>query len=99
MPPTGYLTVSGIAAGLNHLTTTYPSLCSPVQLPEPSVEGRPVRAVKLAAGTATNRRGVLLIGGTHARELVNPDMLLSLALKLCQAYTAGTSVAFGPKVF
>jgi murein tripeptide amidase MpaA len=99
MPPSGYLTVSGIHAGLNYLGNTYPSLCTPIPLPEASVEGSPIRAVKLAAGITTDRRGVLLIGGTHARELVNPDLLLSLALKLCQAYTAGSSLAFGPKVY
>ena len=99
MPPSGYLTVSGINAGLNHLVGTYPSLCTLIPLPEASVEGRAIRAVKIAAGTASSRRGVLLIGGTHARELVNPDMLMSLALTLCKAYTDGTSLTFGPKVY
>jgi len=45
------------------------------------------------------RRGVLYIGGTHARELVNPDLVLSLALKLCQSYTGNSDLVFGPKAY
>lgn len=93
-----YLDVAGINACISYLGSTYPSLVSVITLPEQSVQNRPVRALKLASGGG-NRRGVLFIGGVHARELVNPDMLLSLALKLCQAYTAGTGLSFGGKTY
>jgi len=45
------------------------------------------------------RHGILFIGGVHAREIVNPDLLVSFALKLCQAYTAGSGLAFGGKSY
>ena len=53
--------------------------------------------VKIASGGGANRRGALLIAGVHAREIVNPDALVTLALKLCQAYTNGTGLSFGGK--
>lgn len=99
MPPSGYLTVSGIEQAVKYLLKTYPAICHPVTLPEKTIEGRDVLAFRLAAGAKTERRGVLYIGGTHARELVNPDLVLSLALKLCQSYTGNTSLVFGPKVY
>jgi murein tripeptide amidase MpaA len=99
MPPAGYLTVDGINACLHFLTSTYPSICQPITLPEASHEGRVISAVKLASAAGANRRGVLLIGGVHAREIVNPDMLLALALNLCRAYTSGTGLSYGPKAF
>jgi murein tripeptide amidase MpaA len=57
--------------------------------------------VKIAKSTggSGHRHGVLFIGGVHARELVNPDTLLSWALGLCQAYTNGTGLTFGPKSY
>lgn len=99
MPPSDYLTATGIESCLQYLASTYPSICQLIMMPEQSVEGRTIRAIKIANGTGANRRAVLFIGGVHARELVNPDLLVSLALKLCQSYTAGTGLTFGGKSF
>jgi carboxypeptidase T len=97
--PTGYLTVAGIESSLQYLSSTYPSTCQLIPLPEQTWEQRTSRAIKLAQGTGANRPGVLLLGGVHARELVNPDLLLSFALKLCQSYKAGTGLTFGNKSY
>jgi hypothetical protein len=35
----------------------------------------------------------------HARELVPPDALVSLALRLCQAYTSGSALTFGSRTY
>jgi len=94
-----YLTINGIATGITHLKNTYPSLVDLIELPERSFENRKIRAIRLRAGTATDRRGVLAIGGTHARELVNPEVVLALALKLCDAYTNNTGITWGGKNF
>lgn len=108
MPPTGYLNAFGIEAGLLYLASKYPSICQLIVLPEQSHEGRTIRAVKIAGGTAADRPGVLFIGGVHAREIVNPDLLLSFAQNLCQAYTPsssgpvyfpGTGLVFGGKSY
>lgn len=99
MPPSGYLTVPGVESVVSYLLKTYPQVCHPVAMAEKSVEGRVIPAFRLAAGPNTGRRGLLYIGGTHARELVSPDLLLSLGLKLCQSYTGHSDLAFGPKVY
>lgn len=39
--------------------------------------------------------GLLLLGGAHARELVNPDLLLFWVRELCQAYTSQQGRSWG----
>ncbi len=99
MPPSGYLTTTGIEACLQYLATNYSSICQLITLPETSVQGRTSRAVKLGKGGGANRRGILLVGGLHARELINPDCLASLALRLCQAYSSNSGLTFGNKTY
>jgi carboxypeptidase T len=94
----GYLTSAGIEAAVDHVATTYPAIAQRIALPETSVEGRSIHALKLAHGGGT-RRGVLLIGGVHARELINPDLLASLALRLCESYTNGADLVLGGKTY
>ncbi len=94
-----YLDMAGINACISFLGSTYPSLVSVITLPEPSRNGSTIRAYRLAASSNGNRRGVLALGGVHARELVNPDMLLSLSIKMCDAYTNGTGLTFGGMSF
>jgi murein tripeptide amidase MpaA len=93
------MSVAAIDAAINHITTTYPAISQAIGLPEPSVEGRPIRAIKIAHGGGSNRTGVLFLGGTHARELVNPETVLSFGLRLCDAYTNNTGLTFGPKSY
>lgn len=94
-----YLSVAAISAAIDHIATTYPALATIIALPEPSVEGRRIRALKIAHGGGARCTAVLFLGGTHARELVNPETLLSFTLRLCDAYTHNTGLTFGPKVF
>jgi murein tripeptide amidase MpaA len=94
-----YLSVAAINAAVDHITATYPALAVPVALPEASVEGRPVKALKIGDGTGTGRTAVLFLGGTHARELINPETLISFALRLCDAYINNTGLAFGPRTY
>jgi carboxypeptidase T len=97
--PAGYLTTDGIEGVVAHLAATYSGLTELIALPETSVEGRRIRGLKIAGGTNTNRRGVLFLGGVHARELINPDLLVTFATRLLQAYTAGAGLAFGPVTY
>jgi carboxypeptidase T len=94
-----YLSVAAISSAIDHIATTYPALVQIIALPESSVEGRQIRALKIAHGGGSKRTGVLFLGGTHARELVNPETVLSFALRLCDAYTHNTGLTFGPKAF
>lgn len=96
---TGYLPADGIEGVIVHLAATYSSLTELITLPEQSVEQRTIHALKIANGTGPARRGVLLLGGVHAREVVNPDLLVTFATRLLQAYVNGTGLSFGPVTY
>lgn len=98
-PPSGYLKTEGIEATLQRLAIAYSSICQLIQLPEKTWEQRTSRAIKIGKNSGRERPGILLLGGVHARELVNPDLLISFALKLCQAYQTGTGLTFGNKSY
>lgn len=97
--PSGYLSINGIDACLIHIANTYPGLSQLIVLPEPSAEGRTIRAVKLSGKAGDKKAVTLLVGGLHARELVNPDALAALALKLCTAYSTNTGISLGGKSY
>jgi carboxypeptidase T len=94
MPPDGYLKTAEIEKGLIRVHSSYPSLTELLELPEHSVEGCTIRTVRIRSGE-DQTHGVLLIGGTHACELINPDLLLGLAWKLCFAYANDIGLDFG----
>jgi murein tripeptide amidase MpaA len=95
VPPSGYLTTTAIEQCLVWLNTAYPTF---TQLHPfgTSEHGRPIRAIRIRAG-AGDRNGALLMAGTHARELINPDCLVGLAFKLCWAYDNNLGLVFGDK--
>lgn len=95
MPPSGYLTSTAIEQCLVWLNTAYPSFTQLLPFGT-SEQGRPIRAIRIRAG-AGDRNGALLIAGTHARELINPDCLVGLAFKLCWAYDNDVGLIFGGK--
>ena len=99
MAPTDYLSTKGIGDGLQYLKTNFPSICHSTINLSSSVVGQSISAIKIAGGPKTDRRGVLLIAGVHARELINPDLLIFFAIKLCYAYTNNTGVTFGNKTY
>ena len=80
------------------LAQWFPSMIDRIVL-EDSREGRTVSALRIHAGAATNRRGVVLVGGTHARELLNPDALVDLTIGLLVHYFNGTDWAIGGRTW
>lgn len=96
-----YRTVGQLDAIMNLLDAYYPQLATRLELPEPSAQGRPVYALRLRAGDDRDaaRRGVLLVGGTHARELMNPDLLVELAADMILSYVHGSDVVLGGRVW
>lgn len=94
-----YLSAAGIESCLQYLANTYPAITQLIVLPEASHEGRTIRALKIAHGSGPGRHGVLFLGGVHARELVNPDLLVSLAFDLCRAYTTNTGLTYGGRSY
>lgn len=94
-----YRTVPQLDAAGSTLAAAHPQLCTQFTLPESSIQGRPIRALRLRAGAGNNRRGVLLVGGTHARELMNPDLLIELAVDLVASYRTGDDVVLGGRTW
>lgn len=94
-----YRTVAQIDSATSILSSWFPQIFTRVQLPEPSVQGRPVFALRMRAGGGNARRAVLIVGGTHARELMNPDAIIELAIDLLLSYSNGTDIRYGGKTF
>ena len=90
-----YRTVAQLDSVMNILSVFFPAVCTRVEMPNRSVEGRPIYALHVHAGSATNRRGILIIGGMHARELMNPDAIADLQLDLVTAYLNETGITLG----
>ena len=94
-----YRTVTQLDTLTSLVAQTFPQLATRLELPERSVEGRPVFGLRLRAGAAGERPGVLLVGGTHARELMNPDLLVELAVHLVVSATQGTDLVLGGRTW
>ena len=99
-----YMSVAAIDAAIEYVASTFPALARVIVLPEHSVEGRVVKALRIAGGSGAgsvpdNRTGVLFVGGIHARELINPETLVEFALRFCTARANNTGLAFGPKSY
>ncbi len=94
----GYMPSGGIDTLVGALPNLYGDFCTVINL-KPSREGRPIRAVKMGKGSGTNRRGVLIVGGLHARELLNPDSLIYFAFNLAYAYKNNKDYSMGGKTY
>lgn len=94
-----YRTVAQLDSAMLNLATVFPQLCTRVRLPNRSVQGRRIYALRLRAGGGSNRRGVLLIGGMHARELMNPDAIVELQLALVRSYLLGAGITLGGRTW
>lgn len=70
-----------------------------ITLPNATWEGRTCRAIKIASGSGPGRIGVYFIGGVHAREWGNPDILIFFIQQLSQAFRTGAGITLGGKSF
>lgn len=94
-----YRTAATIEDGIELLAAVFPQYVTRLPLPEPSIEGRTIHALRLRAGEGEDRRGLLVVGGTHARELMNPDAILDLAVDLVTSYDGGTDLVYGGRTW
>jgi carboxypeptidase T len=99
MAPDGYMTTTAIEAALRRLNDFFPRVTQLIELPEGSgAAHRRIHALRIRSGD-DERNGVLLIGGSHPNELINPDLLVGLALKLCWAYETDQGIQLGDKTW
>ena len=94
-----YRTVAHLDMVMGTLGTDFPDLCTRVEMPNRSIQGRRIHALRFHAGTATDRRGVLVVGGMHGRELMNPDAIVDLMIELILAYTENQDITLGGKTW
>jgi Zinc carboxypeptidase len=94
-----YRSVAQLDSLSNLLAAWFPSYFVRFALPEPSVEGRPVYALRLRAGGGGERRGVMVVGGTHSRELMNPDAIIELAVDLFISHATGSDITYGNRTW
>jgi murein tripeptide amidase MpaA len=94
-----YRTVAQLDTLTSLVAQTFPQLATRFELPERSAEGRPVFGLRLRASEGGERPGVLLVGGTHARELMNPDLLVELAVHLVVSATHRTDLVLGERTW
>ena len=94
-----YRTIAQLDSLTDSLATSFPQYFSRVQLPNASIEGRPIHALRMRAGEGEDRPGVLIVGGTHARELMNPDAIVELAVDLLASHSNGTDIAYGGRTW
>lgn len=94
---TGYMDAIEVAARITSLAAAFPDLCSVMTLPFTTVgyDGSlasaagpaSVLALRITQNPAERSRpGFLMIGGTHAREWMNPLIALELAEQLLQNF-------------
>jgi murein tripeptide amidase MpaA len=94
-----YRTVAQLDSLTGFLAAWFPQICTRIALPNPSVQGRTVYALRLRAGPGGNRRGVLLVGGTHSRELMNPDAIVELGVAMVVSYLLGSDIVLGGRTW
>jgi murein tripeptide amidase MpaA len=94
-----YLNVTEVESALIGLAAAYPSICELITLPHTSVEGRTCHAIRVGASDAAAVPAALFTGVVHAREWGGSEVCVNLAADLCEAYTAGTGLAYGGMTF
>ena len=93
-----YRTVAQLFAVIDQLADEAPQLCTVLPVPEPSVLGGRIVGLRISTGEVP-RPGVLFVGGTHARELMNPDLLVELAVDVVAAVLGNEDVELGERTW
>lgn len=93
---TDYLNTQGIIDAINDLSITYPSIVEKIDLDEPSRQGRSISALRLCEkSNSMVKEGIIFLGGVHAREIINPDLLITMAYNLAESYTSNKGLKIG----
>ena len=95
-----YLNVEEVEAALSVAASApYTAITKLIPLPESTWEGRRCNAIKIANGNNSDRPGVYFLGGVHAREWGNSDILIYFIEQIEKAYHANTGLTLGDKNF
>ena len=94
-----YMNITEVESALIALAAAHPSICELITLPNLTIEGKTTHAVRLGTQAANTVDAYYLTGGVHAREWGSCEILVNMAVDLCDAYAGGTGVAYGGKSF
>src|SRR5206468_6963003 len=95
-----YMNVTEVESALIALAAAHPTICELITLPNLTSEGeRTTHAVRLGTQPASSVDAYYLTGGVHAREWGSCEILVNLAVDLCDAYAGGTGLGYGLKYF
>jgi hypothetical protein len=84
-----YMTSAAIEASLDSLVAAFPQLCTKIPLPNAAEFGATklnYSFLRIGTHAVAMPRVALIVAGTHARELAQPDAAISFCLKLLTAY-------------
>ena len=95
----GYMTADEVESALVNLQALHPDLVTLIELPHRTWENRVSHAVRVHAGTNTDRVGVLFTGSMHAREWGGSDICVTFLVNLINAYRANSALPYGGKSF
>jgi murein tripeptide amidase MpaA len=96
-----YLNTTEVDSAVRNLATAYPALSQLIELPEPSIEGTAIYALRLGSTAAKTdaKDCAVFIGGVHAREWGSCEILIDLTADLLEAYATGTGLSYGSTSF
>jgi murein tripeptide amidase MpaA len=94
-----YMNITEVESAITAVHNAHTSICELITLPNPSIEGRTTHAVRLGTQPANTVDTYYLTGGVHAREWGSCEILVNLAVDLCDAYAGGTGLVYGGKSF
>lgn len=95
----GYYNVATIDSATSNLAQNYPTLATVITLPDTSVENRTCKAVRISTTPGAPKDTVLIIAGVHGSEWGSCEIALNLAVDLLEAYSGGSGLGYGGKVF
>ncbi len=103
----GYMNTDEVETALSNLSDGHPDLVSLIELPNKTWEGRLCRAVHVHVGNTSgstivknsDRIGILITGGMHAREWGGSDVCIDFLLNLLNAYTNNIPLIYGETTF
>jgi Zinc carboxypeptidase len=94
-----YMNITEVESALIALHNAHPTICELITLPNLTIEGRTTHAVRLGTQPATAVDVYYLTGGVHAREWGSCEILVNVAVDLCDAYAGNTGLIYGGKGF
>ena len=95
----GYMTADEVESALIDLQSLHPDFVTLIELPHRSWEDRISHAIRVRAGTNTDRDGILFTGSIHAREWGGSDICITFLVNLIDAYINCSGMTYGGKNF